>query len=216
MSRQSEFQVRRKAVWGARAVTALILAAAGLTSGCGDQTRQGQSSSYLVLSQLEGASGAKPDTFGTFLLSDVATVVNNSNTIFNDVGQAAFQLALKDPGSSTSPNSPSPNNFITLTQYHVEYVRSDGHNVPGVDVPFAFDGGVTTTITNTGTVSFTLVRNQAKLEAPLKALSLNGLVITTIAKVTFYGHDQTGREVSVTGNIEVSFANFADPSASGG
>jgi hypothetical protein len=29
--------------------------------------------------------------------------------------------------------------------------------------------------------------------------------------VTFYGHDQTGREVSVTGNIDVSFANYGDP-----
>ncbi len=216
MSRQG-IRDRRKAVWGAKAVTALMLAAAGLLSAsCGDQTRQGQASSYLVVTSLQGASGASPDTFGTFLLSDVVTVVNSSSTIFNDVGQAAFQLALKDPGSSASPNAPTPNNFITLTQYHVEYVRSDGHNVPGVDVPFAFDGGVTTTISDTGTVAFTLVRNQAKLEAPLKALSLNGLVITTIAKVTFYGHDQTGREVSATGNIEISFANFADSASGGG
>jgi hypothetical protein len=29
--------------------------------------------------------------------------------------------------------------------------------------------------------------------------------------VTFYGHDQTGREVSATGNIDVTFANFGDP-----
>ena len=58
-------------------------------------------------------------------------------------------------------------------------------------------------MTDTASVGFTLVRNQAKAEAPLKALGQNGLLITTIAKVTFYGHDQTGREVSVSGNIEV-------------
>jgi len=29
--------------------------------------------------------------------------------------------------------------------------------------------------------------------------------------VTFYGHDQTGREVSVTAKILVNFGNFADP-----
>jgi hypothetical protein len=26
-----------------------------------------------------------------------------------------------------------------------------------------------------------------------------------VARVTFYGHDQTGREVSVMGNLEVNF-----------
>jgi hypothetical protein len=29
--------------------------------------------------------------------------------------------------------------------------------------------------------------------------------------VTFYGRDQTGREVSVTANILIDFGNFADP-----
>ena len=110
MSRQG-IRDRRKAVWGATAAAALMLAAAGLSASCGDLTRQGQASSYLVVTSLQGASGAKPDTFGTFLLSDVVTVVNSSSTIFNDVGQAAFQLALKDPGSSASPNAPTPNNM---------------------------------------------------------------------------------------------------------
>jgi len=27
--------------------------------------------------------------------------------------------------------------------------------------------------------------------------------------VTFYGHDQNGRDVSITGNIEVDFADWA-------
>ena len=216
MSRPSPVRGCRKAVWGVRTAAALMLTGAFLSASCGDQARQGQTSSYLVLTTLEGASGAKPGTFSTVVSSDVITVVNSSATIFNDPGQAGFRLALKDPGSTTSPNSPTSNNFITLTQYHVEYVRSDGHNVPGVDVPYAFDGAATTTVTDTASVGFTLVRNQAKEEAPLKALGQNGLLITTIAKVTFYGHDQTGREVSVSGNIEVTFGNFGDPSSSGG
>jgi hypothetical protein len=183
-----------------------------LATSCGDLTRQGQAASYLVLTNLQGASGAQPGTFGSVVQSDVITVVNSSPTIFSDPGQASFQLALKDPGGATSPNGPTPNNFITITQYHVEYVRSDGRNTPGVDVPYSFDGGATVTVSDTGSIGFTLVRNQAKLEAPLKALATNPVVITAIARVTFYGHDQTGREVSVTGNIEVSFANFGDPS----
>jgi hypothetical protein len=120
-------------------------------------------------------------------------------------------LALKDPGSSSNPNTPTPNNYITVTQYHVEYVRSDGRNVQGVDVPYAFDGAVTATVQNQATVGFTLVRIQAKQEAPLQALQNHGAAgaISTVARVTFYGHDQTGREVSVSGSIEVNFADWA-------
>jgi hypothetical protein len=44
----------------------------------------------------------------------------------------------------------------------------------------------------------------------------NPIVISTIAEITFYGHDQTGRDVSVTGRINVNFANFADPAPDDG
>jgi hypothetical protein len=37
-------------------------------------------------------------------------------------------------------------------------------------------------------------------------------VISTIADVTFYGKDETGTDVSVTGSISVNFADWADPS----
>jgi hypothetical protein len=204
----------KKVVWsgGTRFAAALMLI--GTTAACGSLTRQGQSSSYLILQSLEAASGADPSKFGGNLGSDVITVVKENATVFSDNGQAQFLLALKDPGSSTSPNDPTANNFITIDRYHVTFVRSDGHNIEGVDVPYAFDGAATGTVGNESTtISFTLVRHQAKEEAPLRALRGNGLVLSTIAQVTFYGHDQTGRDVSVTGNIGVSFANFGDPSS---
>lgn len=187
---------RKKAVWGGRIrLAAALLGAAALTS-CSETVRTGDASSYLVLTSLNS-------TDGSTLKSDVRN--DTTGGIAEDVGTAAFQLNMKDVLSS-----PTANNAITLTQYHVQYVRSDGHNVQGVDVPYAFDGGLTLTVTNTGSVGFTLVRIQAKEEAPLKALALGGgqNAITTIARVTFYGHDQTGREVSVTGNIEVTFADW--------
>ena len=60
---------------------------------------------------------------------------------------------------------------------------------------------------------FTLVRAQAKLEKPLITLSGNNgaLVISTIADVTFFGKDQTGRDVTVTGSMSINFADWADP-----
>jgi hypothetical protein len=191
-----------KAVWGARVLLSLALAGAVALSSCSETVRTGQSSSYLVLNSLQGGSG-EAGTLGAVLQSDV----QGDNGIFTDRGQATFQLVMKDEGGL----APSAANAITITQYRVEYVRSDGRNTPGVDVPYPFDGAVTLTVANGGSVGFTLVRIQAKLEAPLRSLAFHGgaLAITTIARVTFYGREQTGREVSVTGNIEVTFADWA-------
>ena len=201
-----------KAVWGSGIRLVGSIAVAAAVSSCGTQTRQGTSSSYLIISALEGASGADPSKFGTGISSDVITIKDNIATIFSDPGRVTFKLGMKDPGPASSPVSPTQNNWITVTQYHVQYVRSDGHNVEGVDVPYGFDGGITATVAGGDTsAGFTLVREQAKQEAPLGALALNPISISTIARVTFYGHDQAGREVSVTGNIDVSFANYGDP-----
>ena len=67
-------------------------------------------------------------------------------TIFNDIGRVRLVLAMKDPGGVDSPTTPTTANYITLTQYHVRFIRSDGRNVQGVDVPYAFDGGMTLTV----------------------------------------------------------------------
>ena len=56
--------------------------------------------------------------------------------------------------------------------------------------------------------AFELVRHVAKLEAPLAVLGLGSQILTMIAEVTFYGHDQAGNELSATGNIQITFANF--------
>ena len=191
--------MKHKAVWGARLGAATMLSLLVGTSSCSEAVRTGEGSSYLVMTRLTGGSNN-----GTTVESDVA---GDEGGILQDSGTATLTLQMKDVGGP----GPSPMNWITLTQYHVEYIRSDGRNVQGVDVPFAFSSGVTATVEGSTTVSFTLVRAQAKHEAPLKALAGHGGAqhINTVARVTFYGRDQTGREVSVTGNIEVSFADWA-------
>jgi hypothetical protein len=199
--------VRRKAVWGTKVRTGLVLGILLVTS-CSKAMRTGQSPGYLIITTLQGAPGLA-GTFGSTLQSDVLNVnpTTGAQTIASDRGQASLQLAMKD---ALGP-APSDVNSITVDQYHVEYLRSDGRNVQGVDVPFAFDGAVTVTVVGSANVPFTLVRIQAKQEAPLAALAFGGgaNTITTIARVTFYGHDQNGREVSVTGNIEVNFSDWA-------
>lgn len=197
---------------------AVALGALLLSSvGCGSQM-PGDASSYVIIQSLQGASGAKPDTFGGTLASDVQTLVDvnvggqqvKSPTIYEDPGRAVFVLAMKNPVGL----EPTTTNYVTFNRYRVTYIRSDGRNTPGVDVPHPFDGAITITVSDEPTTAtLTLVRIQAKLENPLKPLVGAGgaLAITTLAEVTFYGTDQTGREVSATGRISVTFADWGDP-----
>jgi hypothetical protein len=206
-----------------RTPTRLLAAAAlvAMTASCGDVVRSSRSPSYLVIDSLAGIRGAA--TVGTptaTLNSDVITNVSSPPpctqaspcpTIFGDGGQASMHIALKDAGPTASPNTPSQLNSITIDRYHVEYVRADGRNTPGVDVPFPFDGAVTVTVSaTTSTFGFELVRVAAKEETPLVQLKTSPSFITTIARVTFFGHDQAGNEVSVIGSLQVDFGNFGD------
>lgn len=188
---------------------ALVALALAASVSCSKTVREGRSPAYLVMDRLQAAPGTER-TFTDTLDSDVVT----KGAIYEDSGQVGLHVALKDPGTSTSPTLPSAYNYITVERYHVNFVRSDGRNTQGVDVPFAFDGAATGTITDKPTtIGFVLVRAQSKLEAPLRALVGAGgaLLISTIAEVTFYGHDQAGNAVSVTGKISVNFADWADP-----
>lgn len=198
---------------------ALVALSATVTS-CGDVVRTGRAPSYLVVDSLQGIRGsATAGTPAGTLSSDVITNVvapapcaadNPCPTIFGDSGQATMHIALKDPGTATNPSSPTEVNAITITRYHVEYIRADGRNTPGVDVPYGFDGAVTVTVAAATTFGFQLVRVVAKEEAPLIQLKTSRSFITSIARVTFYGHDQAGNEVTATGSIQVDFGNFGD------
>jgi hypothetical protein len=208
--------VGRVAVLGA-----LALVTAGMAA-CGHQNTNGQSSSYLYIDSLQGASGAKPDVLANTLQSDVITYVKTTvnaqevyvPTIYDDMALVSMKMSLKDVGGANSPTLPTFSNTITVTRYHVEYRRADGRNTPGVDVPYPFDGGATASFNANGnTMTFVLVRAQAKQEAPLAALRGGGGAnsIAAIAYVTFYGADQNGNSVSVTGTISVTFADWGDP-----
>jgi hypothetical protein len=162
----------------------------------------------LIIESLEAVAGAD-SVFRHTLQSDVLT----SGRVLEDGGRVTFTLALKDPGPIDSPAQPGPVNFVTLSSYRVRFVRSDGRNQPGVDVPYPFDGALTVTVGTSGaTATLVLVRAQAKLEPPLSRLRAQGgaVAISTIAELTFYGRDQAGRGISASGQIGVNFGDWAD------
>jgi len=194
---------------------ALVAGVVAATS-CGDVVRQGRAPVFLVIDTLSAARGSVPATFTATLSSDVITNViqpapcstaTPCPTTFNDLGRAVLSLAMKNVSVE-----PTTNNQVTIRRYRVDYTRTDGRNVQGVDVPYGFDGAATVTIVPgaSATVGFEIVRNAAKQEAPLVQLINGSNTIDAIATVTFYGTDQVGNDVSVSGAIRVTFGNFAD------
>ncbi len=193
-----------------RSISVAVLAAATLVStSCGEMARTGRAPVILVIDAIEASAGGGT-TYAGFLLSDVVT---NGGTV-NDSGRATFHLVMKNPGTDAAPLSPTSLNSVTLNRYRVRFIRADGRNTPGVDVPWGFDGGVTVTVPAGGTAQavFDLVRLVNKLEPPLSNLARIGAgrFINAIAQVTFWGHDQAGNEVEATGTVNVNFADFAD------
>ena len=193
-----------------------VITGAGVS--CGDAVTQSKSPMLLVVNTLEGAptGGHGANTFTGSLLSDVVVLTTSPDpcstsnpcaTVYNDLGRVT--LASVPKNISIAPTS---NNQVTINRYHVDFIRADGHNTPGVDVPFPFDGSATGTIPETGTLTLTfeLVRHTAKEESPLAQLASNPNILHTIARVTFYGQDLVGNAISVTGSMSVDFGNFGD------
>jgi hypothetical protein len=191
----------------------LIGLLAVMSTRCGDVARSSRAPGQLVITNLTAAAstGGVPSSFPQSagpLLSDVIT----NGSVFNDFGEVTMRLVLRDPGIPGAPSAPSDLNLITVTRYRVVYRRSNTESRPGIDVPQGFDGAMTVTVGETAVAGvFELVRHIAKIEPPLANLAADRAVITTIADITFYGRDQAGNDVSVTGSIQVNFANFADP-----
>lgn len=189
---------------------------------CGDVVRQGKAPVLVVVDSMQAASGAAPGEMGGFLLSDVQTLVDQQvggqtvqvPVIFNDVAEATMHLLAKDAGTGLNNLAPTPWNAVTINRYRINYIRADGRNTPGVDVPYPVDGAVTATLSGTPTVvPFEIVRHQQKLEQPLRSLANFGgrLFISTIAEITFYGTDTVGNDVQAKATMSVSFSDYADP-----
>jgi len=173
-------------------------------TACTDQQKAGDSSSYLTIVSLVASPGGttsegKTSVGTTTLASDVRTF----GAVFDDPMVATMRVGMKDPNFATSPT-----NFITVQKYHVKYTRNDGGPVPD-----PFDASATFTVTDADTSSGTivLVRAGAKNVSPLSGLVGTAQSIPVTAEVTFDGVDQAGKATSVTGFIQITFADWIDP-----
>jgi hypothetical protein len=159
---------------------------------------------------LQGAGETVTDLFSDVCFADEEHPASDvfGCTVFNDNGVVTMRAFPKDRSQLASDI-----NDLTFQRYRVTYIRADGRNVAGVDVPYAFDGAANFTVPVTGDDverSFVVVRHQAKTETPLRELALNGTILSVIAQVDFYGVDSSGRNIQATGYLNITFADFAN------
>ncbi|HSF16751.1 MAG TPA: hypothetical protein VLK65_14475 [Vicinamibacteria bacterium] len=129
-------------------------------------------------------------------------------TYFNDNGVVTMTGFPKD---QTQPSGVITD--VTFERYRVTYVRADGRNVPGIDVPYPFDGAAQFTVPLDGSEterSFMVVRQSAKTESPLREMALTANILSVIAQVDFFGRDTAGRSITVRGSLNITFADFGN------
>lgn len=183
---------------GSAAALALALALAGCSA---DYVEDNQSPVILRITSING---------GARLESDVKTGAN-SDTVCPDLVELSVAVRPKNPNANIVQNAGD----IFLQRYEVRYVRSDGRAVEGVDVPYRFSGLMTAVVANdaNASVSFEVVRRQAKLEPPLSQID-GAQIVTMFAEVTVYGESVAGSGVSASGQLQVTFLNVADSNTS--
>ena len=184
----------------------VILSALLLLVSCNPVEDDSRSASLLIVQNIQGQDAAGASAH--FLQSDV---VLTNGSVRADSVTATLRVDTVDPNPVMGV---SQYNDIVVTRYLASFTRTDGKNVPGKDVPYPFEGSLSTVINagSTAAVSLVLVREVAKLEAPLIELVDLGaeVVLTCTAKIEFYGHDLANRAVTATGYLTVYFANYVD------
>jgi hypothetical protein len=191
-------------------IMAILLALFPLVS-CNPIEKDSTSSSMLIVVNITGKDSSGNEA--NFLQSDVARVDTTTGVSYvtADTATATLKASMLDPKPALGASQYSD---IIVTRYCVSYSRSDGKSVEGKDVPFSFEGSLSTLIkvNSTADISFVVVREVAKLEPPLVNLanSRDEGVIQCTAKIDFYGHDVVNNTVKATGYLAIYFGNYID------
>ena len=198
-----------------RMMAAVVVAGLGL-QGCTPDWATDNSTPFIIeIANVTNADGELP------ILADV------SFPVFNDEALVTVNVFRKNnnPDLATTPVE-----HVYLKRYEIRYLRSDGRDREGVDVPFRITGPLNNLRFHTAgpggageveqTFSLTLVRHQAKLEPPLANLRggvfndvnlanlPNGAILTLIAEITIYAETVQGDGLKAVGNVQVTFADF--------
>jgi len=190
----------------------LIIAALALVS-CVAKENDTTSASFLVINALTG-NDLEGNSGSTTVFSDVSL----AGSIVNDNGVATVTTLTYNPLEDSDEHDITFYMNVIVDQVDVEFMRTDGRNVEGVDVPYRFTQpmNMLVPVDEITEIPFVLIRHVAKLEAPLFALreiTSQGVILQLVAKVTLHGKDLGGHRVApVSGYVSVWCGNFADQS----
>jgi hypothetical protein len=180
-----------------------------LLFSCNPLENDSRSDSVLLVVRITGTDVESNEV--DFLQSDVA--VRNPDTETATVAADSAKVTLTAEALEPEPALGTSHYYdILVTRYVVSYFRSDGKNQEGTDVPYSFDGAMSTRvlIDSTTEASFVVVRAVSKLEPPLINLATGrgeGELKTT-ARIDFYGEDTLGNKVKATGYLAIFFADY--------
>jgi hypothetical protein len=197
---------------------ALLAAGAVSLSACTPEWARQNASPYVL--EIAGING------GATVNSDVGLPVTNDDV------SVTVNIFRKNNNPSLGVSAVG---HVSLESYQVRFLRSDGRNQEGVDVPFRITGALGNVRLHTpsaggeteATVSLTLVRHQAKLDPPLRNFQIDptsplnssgqgtaganfpgSVVLTTVAEITIYARTIEGDALQATGRVNVTFADF--------
>ena len=173
-----------------------LLCSLSLVSGCGKPggSSTNYTNSVVTVSSLNGGSPFQSDVLTNSSVNDDVIPV----TLTSD-----FRVGDDDP---TAPGGPTVYDTVTFRTYHVGYTRSDGGATPGdftARTTFSLAPG------DEKEISILVVQGFEKNRSPLVELEDDGEIVTSTT-ITFYGEDGYGNDVSVSGALTISFANFPD------
>jgi len=179
-----------------------ILALSGCIAGENDST----ASSRLIIETILGLDldGSTDSTIAFVDVYDSETGVTNSP------GKVIVTASLMDPTVE-----PTFYQDITVDQIDIEYSRTDGQSIQGVDVPYSFSQyfSVLVPIGTRIEIPVNLVNHDAKMEPPLIGLYNLGQnkILKLEAKLTIHGKDQAGNRIlPVSGKISLWCADFGN------
>lgn len=206
--------------------TLIALASLLFAINCGQAKDENQSPQNVIISLIGGGDGdlsvdydadtgiatyqyeTNIDETGhlySYVFGDQTTAGYNIDTL----GHIHFQIF---PNADTGEFEGDWGSVI-LNRYRVSYRRTDGRAIPGVDVPYPFDGAchVYLKAGETGDIALPtmlLVRGTAKDEPPLSKLTRQHYgedSFLTVATIEFWGKDLMDNAVYVRGDTLLQF-----------
>ena len=166
---------------------------------------------YLTIDSVYAVVNNSAKEGQTYIESDVCILDEDTGScsVESDTAEITVRNVPLNPDLETSFYSD-----IRITRYKVEFYREDGKNRKGIDIPYPVSGYVNVNVPVGETVKFfiVVVPQMAKLQPPLSRLvgGNSETIIKTVARITIYGEDPNGNQISAEGQIDVYFADFAD------